>query len=120
MRECYKNEAIEMPKGSHVTIMHDDIVLGIFGGYYITKGCLQAWAILSEDITKYPIAFHKAVLKLINNSLYKLDNHRIQFSVKSDYDKGIKWALSLGFNIEGIMQKYGPDKSDYVLMARVS
>ena len=32
---------------------------------------------------------------------------------------GMRFAEFLGFEIEGLMRGYGPDKSDYYLMAKV-
>ena len=40
-------------------------------------------------------------------------------SVKSNFKTGLRFAEFLGFKNEGLMRGYGPDKSDYYLMAKV-
>ena len=43
---------------------------------------------------------------------------RLQTSVKANFNMGLRFAEFLGLKNEGLMIGYGPDKSDYLRMAK--
>lgn len=102
-----------------VTVLFDKVPGAIIGWHIVCPGVVQVWAIVSEKAKEQPIAFHKSVLSLLEASIEKYGIQRIQMSVRVGFAQGWRWALSLGFQCEGTMQKYGPDGSNYWLFARV-
>lgn len=46
--------------------------------------------------------------------------HRSQITVKSADVKAVRWARALGFKNEGTLKNYGPDGSDFYMMARTA
>lgn len=82
-------------------------------------GVLEASAIFSDLIHKNKVEFHKACMNICAIFLDAYNYHRIQMTVRCDFVAGQKWAESLGFKAEGIMYKYGADKSDYIMYAKV-
>lgn len=94
-------------------------VVGIIMGTPQYDGVLEACALFSEDIHKNKVEFHKACMNICAIFLDAYQYHRIQMTVRCDFVAGQKWAESLGFKAEGIMQKYGADKSDYIMYAKV-
>ena len=82
-------------------------------------GNAQGWAISSKRIFKNKIKASRLIKKrmdllCVNNKIW-----RLQTAVKADFKIGIRFAEFLGFNKEGLMVGYGPDKTDYYLMARI-
>ena len=53
-------------------------------------------------------------LLCVNNKIW-----RLQTAVKADFKIGIRFAEFLEYRKEGLMVGYGPDKTDYYLMARI-
>ena len=53
-------------------------------------------------------------LLCVNNKIW-----RLQTAVKADFKIGIRFAEFLEYKKEGLMVGYGPDKTDYYLMARI-
>ena len=82
-------------------------------------GNAQGWVISSKRILKNKIRAARLIrertdLLCANNKIW-----RLQTAVKADFKIGIRFAEFLGFNKEGLMVGYGPDKTDYYLMARI-
>ena len=82
-------------------------------------GNAQGWVISSKRIFRNKIKAARLIkqrtdLLCANNKIW-----RLQTAVKADFKIGIRFAEFLGFNKEGLMVGYGPDKTDYYLMARI-
>jgi len=82
-------------------------------------GNAQGWVISSKRIFKNKIRAARLIrertdLLCANNKIW-----RLQTAVKADFKIGIRFAEFLGFKKEGLMVGYGPDKTDYYLMARI-
>lgn len=101
-----------------VTFMVHDLPIAILGYFLIAPRVVQVWAIIGNEISLCPIAFHKQVLHFINWGFEYFTLQRMQMSVKIHYSKAIKWAESLGFKYEGRMKLYHFDGSDCYLFAR--
>lgn len=120
LKDCHKEEKISRPEGVRaVTYMHQDKPIAIVGAIEFIPGVLVAWSLLSDEVKKTPVAFHRATRHLVNFYL-ESGYRRIQITVRQDYEDGWRWAKALGFKCEGIMRKYGPDGSDYVMFARTA
>jgi hypothetical protein len=101
------------------TICDDDRPIAVVGANMVWPGFMMAWGILSDDIVKKPIAFTKEIKRLFDVHFEELSLYRVSMEVKADFCPGVKWMRLLGFDLEGTMKKWGPDKSDYYLFARV-
>ena len=85
----------------------------------VWNGNAEGWAIASKRIFRNKIKAARLIKKrmdllCVNNKIW-----RLQTAVKADFKIGIRFAEFLGFNNEGLMVGYGPDKTDYYLMARI-
>ena len=85
----------------------------------VWNGNAEGWAIASKRIFRNKIKAARLIKKrmdllCVNNKIW-----RLQTAVKADFKIGIRFAEFLGFNKEGLMVGYGPDKTDYYLMARI-
>lgn len=99
-------------------IVKDEMVLAIVGGNIQWSGVAHCWAIISDSVQLCPKSFHKCIRNLIETSFKGVDLHRLEATVRSDFDMGQKWLISLGFEFEGVLRYYGADRSDYKLFAR--
>ena len=101
------------------TIMDEDHPVAIIGGFRFTPSVIHLWALVSDDVRKRPIAFHKLVKNLLAYLCKQHHLKRIQMDVKADYLEGQKWAESLGFKQEGLMRGFGVHGEDFYLYGRV-
>lgn len=76
----------------------------------------EAWAVLDKECSKYFRIVHKTVLMYLDMAPFE----RIEATVIGTFDKGHRWAESLGFVCEApTMRKYGVTGIDYALYAKV-
>lgn len=102
------------------TILCGDKPASIVGGFEIHKGVCQLFSCMSELITQNVFNFSKRCLWLLNDYQKVMRAHRVQMYVDCNYKKAARFAEFLGFEREGLMLKFGPDKKDYFLYARTT
>ena len=116
----FKENRIDFAMAGLAFTLLDDNVPICSGGIIPTwLGNAQGWAIASKRIFRNKIKASRLIkertdLLCANNKIW-----RLQTAVKADFKIGIRFAEFLGFNKEGLMVGYGPDKTDYYLMARI-
>ena len=116
----FKENRIDFAMAGLAFTLLDNNVPICSGGIIPTwLGNAQGWVISSKRIFKNKIRAARLIrertdLLCANNKIW-----RLQTAVKADFKIGIRFAEFLGFNKEGLMVGYGPDKTDYYLMARI-
>ena len=116
----FTKNRIDFPlAGLSFTLLDNNIPICSGGIIPSWLGNAQGWVISSKRIFKNKIKAARLIkertdLLCANNKIW-----RIQTAVKADFKIGIRFAEFLGFNKEGLMVGYGPDKTDYYLMARI-
>jgi hypothetical protein len=107
--------------GSEIrTILLGDEVVGVVGVTPYWRGMGEVWTMLSDRIREAPVGFHRAISQLIEELMTSGAYHRIHSFVRWDFDAGLRWIQSLGFWYEGRLSKFGEDRSDHFLFARVA
>lgn len=96
----------------------DGNLCGVMGGYLIWGGVASVGALFTPHLTKYRVASIRAVKGVIEMVGADLSLHRMEMAVDADYRTGHRWAKALGFEPEGILKKYGPNKADHVMYGR--
>jgi len=82
-------------------------------------GVYECWFLSGYRIESYPITIIRQSRYQIDIDAISLQAHRLQMSVDASDVIALRYAKSLGFDSEGIMKAYGPDKRDYVRLARI-
>lgn len=90
-------------------------VWGCAGVQELEKHRAMAWALIHDEIGTRFMKFHKSVLAFLEGTEYP----RIEMAVGCDFKKASRWAHMLGFQHEGFMRQYFPDRSHALLYARV-
>jgi L-amino acid N-acyltransferase YncA len=67
---------------------------------------------------EHPVPFGRASGEEIEALAKKYK--RLDATVHVDYEKSVKWLEAMGFEIEGVLKKYGPTGDDYYMMARTT
>ena len=116
----FKENRIDFAMAGLAFTLLDNNVPICSGGIIPTwLGNAQGWVISSKRIFRNKIKASRLIkertdLLCANNKIW-----RLQTAVKANFKIGIRFAEFLGFNKEGLMVGYGPDKTDYYLMARI-
>ena len=82
-------------------------------------GVAEGWVMASKRIFNYKIKSASLIKRRLNLLCKNNKIVRLQTSVKSNFDTGVRFAEWLGLKKEGLMVHYGPDGSDYFRMAKI-
>ncbi len=102
-----------------MTMRNGQKIIAIVGFTNMFPGVMEVWSLLAEDIKLLPFTTAKFARRLIEYFRRQFHVRRFQMSVINEFDTGHRWARFLGFKLEGIMEKYGPDGKDHALYGRV-
>lgn len=106
--------------GPAITLLDGEMPIGISGilcGAW--KGFGEIWMIPSIHVPKYPKASYATAVQFVNYNIEKLDLYRLQTTIRENDLKAIRWIERLGFQREGLMRCFGPDKGNHFIYARV-
>jgi len=79
----------------------------------------EGWVIATQDVWQHPLSVARAIKKDFAKVATKYNIKRVQTAVRSDFDKGIRFAKWLGLENEGLMKHYGFDGSHQYRYARI-
>lgn len=96
-----------------------DQIMGCAGVCLLWRGVGEAWMVTTELVARCPLAFHRAIAGRLDEVMMSMNLWRLQAAIHAEHEVSRRWVQRLGFEEEGIMQRYGPDGKDYVRFARV-
>ena len=114
IRDCRENRN----GGPAYTLMFEKIPVVCGGVRIFWPGSGQAWALVTSDIKNYCRA-HFLVRQKLDEIIEDNDLDRVQAHVRADVPIFSRYAEYYGFKLECECKKYGPDRRDFYLYARV-
>lgn len=102
------------------TMEVDGDVAACYGITPLWNGVGMAWAFISDRAREHGPALSFSVAKGLFHMEHLAHFHRIEASVRCDFDVASSWLERLGFEYEGVGRRRDPDGSDHLLYARVS
>ncbi len=108
------------PNSFSRTITVDGRPIGIIGMTFNWQGMADVWALLSEEVLKYPFFLHKKAKYYLDLYQKIMNVHRYEANIRCGFEAGFRWAERLGFQAEGLMRKWGPEGHDYMKYGRVA
>jgi len=93
-------------------------IIGCAGLFRLWPGVAEVWAVTTPLVEKYPVSFHKAIYRGLERLQNDMGLWRIQTAIHKDHWVSQEWVKRMGFEFEGDMPGYGPDKSTYRRFAR--
>ncbi len=96
-------------------IRGEEVIIASLGVIPQWRGYSRAWALVSGDAGRCMVS----LTRRISTWLRFHNEGRIDTAVRTDFVAGIRWAEMLGFQREGIMRKYDPDRKDFYLYSQV-
>lgn len=109
------------PKTSY-TALWDGVIVGVGGASIMWEDTWEFWLILTKDSKRdgaHGIVAFDAIRKKIDEIIEENNIVRAQATVRLDFPKGIKMLMALGFEKEGLLKKYTPDRCDVYRFARI-
>lgn len=104
--------AYQHTKGPAMTLVKYGEIVGCGGIHELWKGVGEAWLILGDKAFDYPI---EVVRQAVRNFKRMINGfHRVQAHVLEGFDKGVQFVNAMGFELEGEMKQYGPNKENYL------
>lgn len=95
-------------------------VVCAWGFVPLWRGVLEVWMLTSTLVDRYPVQVLRGGQRIIQQSAIDLQAHRLQMTVKASNPIAVRYAAALRFAVEGVLNSYGPDGSDYLMMARIT
>lgn len=105
--------------GPAVTAFLNMEPVAIFGFVSIWEGVAETWLMPDEKVRTIPVTLTRIGIKVMDIAMISMGLHRIQLTVRTTDKRAERWAYAIGFKQEAVMQKYGTDGVDYLLMSRV-
>jgi hypothetical protein len=115
MRAAFHNKCNMFGYG----IMRDNQVVAVGGVYELWSGVGEAWMVMSKHAYNWRISIARYSRILFNSIMQTSGLHRIQASINELDVEAIRYARWIGLEDEGMMNKYGPDGTNYYRMAMV-
>lgn len=102
------------------TLVDDEgIPIISFGLYIMWPGVAEVWTFPRESIKNHGLGVTRIVRNVLRDAIYASNLHRVQARCVANDDVAFNWLSFFGFKMEGKLHKYGPDQSDYYIMAIV-
>jgi len=105
--------------GESYTMSWDNEILAVGGVVFYKPDFGEAWIACTRLIDMYPMAAFRAVKRLLDNLFDELGLNRLQATANCDRLKAQVFVEHLGFQREGRLRNYGPNKSDYYMYSRI-
>lgn len=114
----------------YITCPDENAITTIYEGHIVAVGGVQVhwegngtfWLILRDDAKKH--GFHgvlalSAIQEKVDHLMAKNNLWRAQAAVRPEFEAAVKMIEYLGFEYEGLMKQYYPDKTDAYRYAKV-
>ena len=113
-------KAIGSVPGVAYSFFVGDFWAGSAGAIPLWTGRCQAWGMFPPSMPGHSMLwFTRATRDFVD---FILDGivRRVEMTVCSTFERGLRWAKVLGFTAEGLMKCYDPVGRDHVLFARTN
>ena len=106
--------------GPAFTCLCEGKVIGSAGIVPKHPGVGEAWILLTQDALLHGLVVARHTKRGLARLMEEGGYRRVQITIEHGQDDLIGWMHFLGFQIEGIMRKYGRDGADHYLCARLN
>ena len=105
--------------GLSFSLLVDNFPILAGGIVPLWDGVGEGWILSSKRIFNHKIQSAISVKKRLDLICENNNIWRLQTAVKEEFKTGKRFAEWLGLKSEGLMQMYGPDKTNYYRMAKI-
>ena len=113
---------MEIPDENTYTVIYESAIVAVGGLWVRWEGVGLLWLMLTADCKKYGIHGLLALEAIKEKMEYLIEKNnlwRAEAAIRVDFPQAIKMIEFLGFEREGLMRQYYPDKTDAFLYSRI-
>ncbi len=105
--------------GMAYTLWDNDKPIACGGVLPVWDGVGSVWCVMSNDVRNHGLELTKKVRFLMNDTMEFYSMHRLNAIVSVNKPEYVRWARLMGFEIETVLEKAAPDKTDLYFMGKV-
>lgn len=94
-------------------------MVACFGSHEMWDGVTESWLIGSKHLNSVPITLTRMCRRYLDVVAREKRLHRMQITVDTQDKVAVRWAIALKFEYEGLLRKYGPHGSDFIIFSRI-
>jgi hypothetical protein len=113
---------MEVPDENTYTVIYESAIVAVGGLQIKWEGVGLLWLMLTADCKKHGIHSLLALEAIKEKMEYLIEKNnlwRAEAVIRTDFSQAIKMIEFFGFEREGLMRKYYPDKTDAILYSRI-
>lgn len=113
---------MEVPDENCYTVIYESAIVAVGGLQVRWEGVGLLWLMLTADCKKYGIYGLLALEAIKEKMEYLIEKNKLwraEAAVRVDFPQAIKMIEFFGFEREGVMRRYYPDKTDAILYSRI-
>ena len=111
-------QKLQVEGGSYTYIVNGyPVVCG--GVAPLWPGVGEGWVVAGQGIYDHGIQVARGTRQLLTEIAERQNLHRIQSAVLDNNPKLERFARFVGFTPEGVLRRYGTDRTDYTLYSRL-
>ncbi len=113
---------MEIPDENCYAVIYESAIVAVGGLQMKWEGVGLLWLMLTADCKKYGIHSLIALEAIKEKMEYLIEKNKLwraEAAVRVDFSQAIKMIEFLGFEREGLMRQYYPDKTDAWLYSRI-
>lgn len=100
------------------TVLAGDTAIACGGTVRFWPGVGECWCWAGAGVDASPVAFARLARRVLEDLAREHGFHRLQVHARLDDARANRFALHLGFTLEGRCHGYGPDQSTHNLYGR--
>lgn len=104
--------------GPAFTALDGERVIGCGGVARLWGRVGEGWTIFGSEIAEHPVWLHRTVRPMLRDIMDGMDLDRLQVNVLATSERNCRWIERLGFKLEGLMIRFGPNGEDYFRYAK--
>jgi hypothetical protein len=102
------------------TYISDGTIIGSYGFIPMWTGVWEVWLLTAQQCEAHVLQYSRSAKTVIDAFMRAEGVRRLQAAVNLGDPRAVRFARFLQFEREGVLKAYGPDGSDYMMMARVT
>ena len=113
--EFYSRSLMAPNMGPCVTLYNPDrMPVAAVGLMVVMRGTAEVWVLTSKSITDIPKTLIKTSRWALEEGCKRYSIYRVQASIDKDQVVRRRFAEFMGFHVEGVMPRFGPDGETYI------
>ena len=99
--------------------VHNGHLVGSGGIIPIWSGVAECWLVGGWRLSPHKVSAVRALTQTLAKLVHEHKLHRLQAVVRADWNEAVRFIEFLRFEQEGLLRRYGPDRSNHYVYSRI-